>query len=212
VDDSEYYPVKADPKLAEEFNMAGRFNIVFAGNIGLVQGLYVIIAAAELLQDLEAVQFVLVGDGEERKQLEHLVRERGLRNVLFIDRQGRESINAIYAIADVLFVHLKKDEVFEIIIPSKTIAYLASGRPILMGVAGEAAELVESIKAGLTCEPGNHVDLAEKVKTLYRMPHSEREKMGMAGRKAFLENFRKDIILSKFNKLFQYVSSMQEGR
>lgn len=203
VDNSVYYPVEPDLQLAEKLGMKGRFNIVFAGNIGPVQGLDVVIEAAKLLKDLDKIQFVLIGDGEEKENLAYLAKSQNLENVLFIDRQSREKMNYIYAIADVLFVHLKRDKIFETTVPSKTIAYLASGRPILMAVAGEASNLIREINAGLVCEPENPKDLAEKIKILYDMPKSERESMGKLGRETFLKDYKKDIVINKYEKLFE---------
>ena len=202
-DDSIYHPVNVNFELAEKLGMRGYFNIVFAGNIGMAQGLKVVVETAKLLRDLDKIQFVIVGDGKEKKNLEYLAKEYNLRNILFVRRQPAEKMPYIYAIADVLFVHLKKDKIFETIIPSKTIAYLASGRPILMAVAGEASGFITELHAGITCESQNARELADKVKLFYDMPKSERESMGRAGREAFLKSYKKDIVIGRYEKLFE---------
>jgi hypothetical protein len=62
--------------------------------------------------------------------------------VQFIERQLQEKIPAFLAAADVLLVHLKKSELSHYVIPTKTLAYLAAGRPILMAMDGAAAHLI----------------------------------------------------------------------
>lgn len=212
VDDSIYHPVDFDVELAKDLNMYGRFNIVFAGNIGLVQGLDVLVEAAKLLKDLDRVQFVLIGDGEEKAKIEYSVKKNNLNNIHFIERQPAEKMPYIYAIADVLFVHLKKDKIFETVIPSKTIAYLASGKPILMAVIGEASELIKKVNAGITCEPENPKELAEKVKIFYNMSKLERENIGKASREAFLANYAKDIVMNKYEELFMSLTKSRRSK
>src|SRR4030042_6316197 len=129
--------------------MSSRFNVMFAGHIGEAQGLEVVLDAAILLRDLKDVQFVLVGDGVALPGLKQKAIDRGLNNVLFLGRYPQERMPALYALADVLLVHLKDDPLFRITIPHKTLAYLASGKPILAAVAGDTAKVVTEAGAGM---------------------------------------------------------------
>jgi colanic acid biosynthesis glycosyl transferase WcaI len=85
-----------------------------------------------------------VGGGVDRAKLEKMAEEMKLDNVRFMPRQPMHAMGSILAGADVLLVHLKDDPLFRITIPSKTQAYLAAGKPILMGVRGDAADLGEA--------------------------------------------------------------------
>jgi glycosyltransferase involved in cell wall biosynthesis len=168
-----------DEQLADSLNMAGKFNIVFAGNMGKAQALDALIDAARLLaSDCPDVQFVLVGPGVEVEALKQKAAEMNLSNVLFVPPKPSNEIGPILRLADVLLVHLKEDPLFEITIPSKTQAYMATGRPILIGVKGDAADLVGRAGAGLACEPENPESIAEKVKQFYNMSKSEIDLMG----------------------------------
>ena len=77
-------------------------------------------------------------------------------------------IGGVLALADALLVHLKDDPLFRITIPSKTQAYLAAGRPILMGVSGDAADLVLQSGAGLVFEPENAGNLCASIQRLLK--------------------------------------------
>jgi colanic acid biosynthesis glycosyl transferase WcaI len=138
-DEDIYRPVPRDEALAAQHNLTGRFNIVFGGNMGVAQGLQNVIEAATLLRDTPEAQFVFIGDGVEKDVLCRMVHERGLDNVRFVGRQPVREMPRFFALADVLLVHLKRDPLFEITIPSKTLAYLACGRPILGVVSGDPA-------------------------------------------------------------------------
>lgn len=172
-----------DHQLASELGFAGRFNVVFAGTMGLAQKLETVLEAARICRErCPAVRFVFVGGGIEKARLEELARVMALENVVFLERQPVERIGRILALADVLLVHLKDDPLFCITIPSKTQAYMAAGKPVLMAVRGDAADLVERAGAGLCCEPENAVALADAVTGMSAMPRAELNAMGGAAK------------------------------
>ena len=72
----------------------------------------------------------------------------------------------LYALADVLLVHLKDDPLFRITIPHKILAYMASGKPMLAAVSGDAAAVVEDAGAGIVCPPERPDALAAAVRVL----------------------------------------------
>ena len=81
-----------------------------------------------------------------------------------------------------LLVHLKDDPLFRITIPSKTQFYLATGKPILMGIRGDAAELLVKTKAGLVVAPQDAAALAGAVTHLARLSKQELAEIGARGR------------------------------
>ena len=108
--DTEFYkPVARDPALADELGLTGKFNVMYAGALGLAQGLDTVLDAAERLSGDPDVQFVLVGDGADADRLREEVSARGLTNVLMPGRFPGEAMSDLYALADVLLIHLKDD-------------------------------------------------------------------------------------------------------
>ncbi|EEW27052.1 glycosyltransferase family 4 protein [Rhodobacter ferrooxidans] len=157
--------------------------LLFAGNMGAAQGLEAVLQAAALVQKSRSdVTFLFMGGGTERPVLEDLAGRLGLTNTRFLPRVPLAEVQAFLAAADCLLVHLKDEPLFRITIPSKTQAYLYAGRPILMAVRGDAADLVLRAAAGLTATPEDPADLAAKVLELAAMNADERAAMGARGR------------------------------
>src|SRR6185312_15394395 len=125
------------------YGFSGHFNIVYGGNLGRVQGLDVLVRAANLArQRVPELRLLLIGDGIEGDNLRELVQQLGAENVRIAPGVPRHLIGDVFAAAGVLVLHLWDDPLFEITIPQKTQFYMAMGKPILIGVRGEAAEFV----------------------------------------------------------------------
>ncbi|MEI8373989.1 MAG: glycosyltransferase family 4 protein [Planctomycetota bacterium] len=195
---------RRDEALGRQLGMTGRFNVVFAGTMGIVQALDAVLEAARICATtVPDAQFVFVGGGVDKARLAQRAKEMELTNTLFLPRQPMAAIGAVLSLADVLLVHLKDDPLFRITIPSKTQAYLAMGRPILMAVAGDAADLVEQSGAGVTCAPENPVALADAVKQLRTMAPSQREAMGDRGQRFYDEHLSLRSGVEKFERVFE---------
>lgn len=170
---------------AASLNTSGndQFRIVFAGNMGKAQALATVIEAAELLvKERPEVCFVLVGSGVEVDALKQMVSTKGLGNVVFVPRVPMSEVGAVLASADALLVHLKDDPLFAITIPSKTQAYMAIGKPLLMAVRGDAAEIVERAACGVTAVPESARSLVDAAVRLAGMSAEERVEMGRRSR------------------------------
>lgn len=137
------------------------FDIAYAGNLGTAQALDYVIDAAHLVQSQNsAIKFTFIGDGIERERLQNKVKSMNLRNVFFKGRVAPEVIGTELQKADALLVHLADDPVFRITIPSKTQAYLSMGKPILMAVSGESADIINRAGAGIVSKPCSPRDIA----------------------------------------------------
>ncbi|GIM64161.1 hypothetical protein Pve01_82440 [Planomonospora venezuelensis] len=159
----------------------GPFKVVFAGTMGKAQALDTVLDAAVLLQG-EPVQLVLVGGGIEVDRLQSRVTDERIDNVTFLPRRPPSEIGEVLVSADALLVHLRKDPLFEITVPSKTQAYMVAGKPILMGVAGDATQMIEDADAGVCFAPENPAALAAAVRRLAALPPEELAAMGARGK------------------------------
>ena len=213
VDPSTYHRAEPDLQLAQELGLAGRFNIMFAGNMGEAQGLETVIEAARLLQgdasadlsmtdrEVQPPQFVLVGDGITLPRLQGLAAQYHLSNVRFLGRYPAQDMPRLYALADALLVHLKDDPLFRITIPHKTLAYLGSGKPIVAAVAGDVTDLILSIGAGLACAPEDPGALATAVRTFQLLPAGERQSMGERGIQAATTRFSRTALTGEIEAI-----------
>lgn len=168
----------------------GRFNIVFGGNLGRVQGLETLVRAAHLAgKEAPEIQLTIVGDGVERAGLADLIAEIGSTNVQLIPGVPRTQIGDIFAAADVLVLHLLDDPLFAMTIPSKTQFYMAMGKPVLVGVRGEAAEVVTGCGAGVSVPPQDVTAMAAAMVGMARLPPAELAEMGRRARDAYETRF-----------------------
>jgi glycosyltransferase involved in cell wall biosynthesis len=198
-------PVLAAPK---NFPGGDRFRILYAGNMGKAQALSAVLDAAKLLETrAPKVSFIFLGGGVELETLKRRVERDQSANVVFIPAVPMHDVGAYLQSADALLVHLKKDPLFEITIPSKTQAYMAIGKPILMAVGGDAAELVLRAGGGVVAESENAASIADAAAALAEADITERKAMGDRGRKFYFENLALDIGARSFESLFLRLSA-----
>ncbi|GLO57616.1 glycosyltransferase WbuB [Pseudomonas putida] len=188
------------------------FTVVFAGNVGEAQDFPAILDAAEALRGTVAVRWVIVGDGRMSGWLEEQVRSRSLDNVLLLGRHPLEAMPPLFAQADALLVSLRTNDVFEKTIPGKVQAYLASGRPVLGMINGEAARVIEASGAGFACESGSGTGLATITGRLAALPAVQRQQMGEAGRRYYEQEFAKPALLTRLEQLFSNATLRRSGR
>lgn len=185
-----------------EFGWGDRFVVMFAGNLGMVQGLETVIDAAAVLQESSpGVLFVLVGDGAARAGLEQLVTRRGLSNVVFAGRHPASDMPAFFAAADVLLVHLRRSEIADHAIPTKILSYMAAARPIICGTGGAAAEVVNAAGAGIVTPPGDAAALAVAVQHLGALPEGDRDRMGRRGRAYLDQHYDKQRVIDIYERV-----------
>lgn len=159
------------------------FRVVYAGNLGAAQGLEAVVRAAGIVAERghADVRFDFIGDGVEKPALQELARTLGLANIRFVDKVPPEEIGSLLGRAGALIAHLRNDPVFAITVPQKTQAYLLAGRPLLMAIAGESAEIIQLAGAGIAAQPENPEQIATAAIHLSRMPANERQAMGERG-------------------------------
>jgi colanic acid biosynthesis glycosyl transferase WcaI len=199
-----------DPSTRESVRVSHGWNdeiiVLFAGNLGFVQGLDTVVEAAGLVGS-DRIRFVFAGDGADRERLESLVRSKGVSGrVSFLGHRPMEEMPGLMAASDLLLVHLKRSELSKLVIPSKTMAYLAAGKPILMAMEGAAADMIAEAGAGKVCEPGDPVKLAAAVEEIVSMPAEEVAALGRAGRSYLQQNLCKGRVLERYEAVLQNVA------
>lgn len=206
-DEEVFRPVPRDLELEEQLGMKGRFNVVYAGNMGPFQGLETVIRAAALLKENHVIQIVMVGTGQKEAELKSLARELGATNVIFLGQRKLAEVMKINSLANALLVHLKDLPLMSVTIPGKTQVSLASGRPILMAVRGDAAQLVRDAEAGVTVEPENPDDMARAIIGMSRMPNEQLAGMGERGRAYYMQNLSLDRAGQRMEEIFRRVTA-----
>ena len=168
--------------------------------------------AAEILQGRGSkVCFVMVGGGVEVGRLKERTNAMGLGNVVFLPAVPMAEVGTVLSAADALLVHLRKDPLFEITIPSKTQAYMAVGRPLLMAVNGDAADLVTQSNGGLTAESENPTALADAAQRLADMPLDQLQAMGSRARRFYQERLGLAVGAGRFGEIFKALTRRAKG-
>jgi glycosyltransferase involved in cell wall biosynthesis len=185
--------------------MAGRFNIVFAGNMGPAQALDTVLLAARDAHAVDPrIQFVFVGGGVHAPLLQERAEAQGLGNaVMFLPRMPIDKVGEVLQAADVLLVHLRDDPLFSITVPSKTQAYLFSGKPVLMAVHGDAADLVKQAGAGICAEPENAESIAQAALRFASMEREALFGMGRRGQTFYEQNLSVKVGIAKLAALLE---------
>lgn len=185
--------------------MQNRFNIVFAGNMGKAQALDTILEVAKKVQNIQDIQFVFVGGGTETERLKQRLTTENISNTVFIPRMPMAEVGGILKLSNLLLVHLKKDPLFEITVPSKTQAYMAMGKPVLMAVAGDAADLIQRAECGCVATSEDVESIQQAILRIYHLSASEQLQMGLNARNYYLQKLSLEIGVRQFVEIFEKV-------
>lgn len=199
-----YRPVTVPTNVPERQELPVGFNILFAGNIGVAQGLEVVLRAAELLRELKDLHWVIVGSGRQAEWLAQEVQERGLqRTVHLLGRRPVVTMPTWFSLADVLLATLRPDPVYELTLPSKLQTYLACGKPILASIAGEGERVLRESGAGLVTPTGDAGALAAGARQMYDAGPDALASMGRRGLNYYQEHFDRVAIIDRVEELLQ---------
>jgi glycosyltransferase involved in cell wall biosynthesis len=187
--DAEVFKPQMPGNLRMEVAGEGKFVVSYIGTLGNAHGLQTLVEAAARLQNsAPEVLFLLLGEGAEKEHLVSLARSRGLANVRFLDQQAREKIPGHICASDACLVLLKKNEIFKTVIPSKMLEFMSCARPVILGVEGQARQILEEAQAGICIEPENSAQLAQAVLRL-AADQQLRDTLGRNGRRHVLQHF-----------------------
>lgn len=159
----------------------GEFRVVYAGNLGKMQNVELILETAALMKDDQDVSFYIVGGGVNEKQLKTFAKEKELNNVTFVGMQPPEEVADLYAAADVNVIPLQKGLIYAAL-PSKTADCLIAGKPIITCVDNGTA--VEKI-----IRPYGIVNTGADEKRLKTAILNAKEKAGLCETKGLLEKY-----------------------
>ena len=169
VDTTRFSPIPRDQDLLGSLGLHEKLIAGYIGTHGLAHGLDTVLDAAHIEQASRPdsnLHFLLLGDGAEKARLKSRAFELNLSNVTFVDSVSKAEVVRYWSILDVSIVHLKKNPLFEAVIPSKIFECMGMGIPIAHGVIGESAGIVEASAAGMIFEPENSEDLLHVIRRL----------------------------------------------
>lgn len=206
-----YKPLDGANSLAPLLELDGEFVASYVGTHGMAHGLDVVLYAAKRLQHRTDIVFLMVGDGADRKRLLALKDELKLDNVIMLDQLAKEYMPMLWDLSDVSLVLLKKSDLFKTVIPSKIFESMAMKKAIVMGVEGEAQEIVEAAQSGICFEPGNADAMAAAVLAL-RDDAQRCAALGENGRKFVATYYDRSVLAQNYEVVLESTLTQAKGQ
>jgi len=214
VDKIQYWPQYAEDfylpleKISiKEIPNDNAFNIVFAGNIGIAQGLDILPNVAVLLKKKNLsrkVRFNIVGDGRYKEILVGLVNSSDVADMFnFIHKQPATRIPEFMAASHAALISLTGSPLFAMSIPAKLQSYMACGIPIIASADGETSKIILESDAGVCSPAGNVEILAEVIVELLSKSQKQLEQLGINARSYYDKNFNKKELLDEMDRYFE---------
>lgn len=174
-----------------------KFYVTYNGNIGLTQNMDMLMEVAKALEPNEDIQFVLVGNGAYKENLQQIIKERNITNVTMIPFQPYEEISHVFSLGDVSLV-ISKPGVGANSVPSKTWSVMSASRPVLANFdENELKSIIEKNHCGIFTKAGDKVAFTDAILKLYNN-RNLCEEMGRNGRQFVMENLTKEVGTQKY--------------
>lgn len=168
-------------------------DLMFAGNVGTMQNLEVIVEAAKLTQYNEKIRWHIVGDGSELERIKQQTQD--LNNIIFYGRQPLEEMPKYYSMADAMLVTMKPDPLISLTLPGKVQSYMAAGKPIIGAIDGETQTIISDAKCGYYCNAEDYNELANIVENI-----KKGNKYSENACEYYKQNFTKNLFFEKLEE------------
>ena len=192
---------RAQNELLRAHGLAGKFVVLFVGNIGRAQDFPNILRTMELLREHREIHLLIVGDGVNAATVRRFVEDKGLDSITLLPSMPRDSENVFLNAGDVGLVSLQKGR-RGIVSPSKAYPLLAAGKPLL-AVADPGSEIelmVKEANCGWWCEPGDPEALSGLVLRISRAAGEVAEK-GLIARRLAVDEYSIEKVIPRFRPL-----------
>jgi colanic acid biosynthesis glycosyl transferase WcaI len=183
-----------------------KWMVAYAGNIGIKQGVDILVILAEAMHPFEHVHFVIAGDGADKERLQKLAAEKKLTNLTFLPFLSQPDYFDLLQDIQLSFIAQRK-ATGDVFFPSKLLGIMAMSKPVLISAdkESELACFVRKANSGLTVDVGDVDQLATSVRRLYEDPNLLKE-LGGNAREA-VEQFDREVVLGKFLEWMQPITS-----
>lgn len=168
-------------QFSDKYQLDQKFIVMYAGTIGFAVGAKTIPQAAKILESEKDIQFIVIGGGNKKKEMQEEINHLECTNILAFSPIPREELPDALASSDILLVMLRKEQstnpngYFKAVIPHKMLSDMASGRPLLLSaeVDSDAADLMRIANCGLSVPPEDPAALAEAI---LKMKHARKQR------------------------------------
>jgi glycosyltransferase involved in cell wall biosynthesis len=190
--------------LRRELGFEGRFIATYVGTHGMAHGLGTILDAAEILRDDPRFAFVTAGDGADLARLRADREARGLDNVRILGQRPKSDMPGLWSATDASLILLRRSDTFTKVLPSKMMEAMAMECPIILGVEGEARELLDEAGAGIGITPESAAELAAALRDLADEP-AVCGRLGRNGRAFVSRELDREKLAARYIELLEDV-------
>lgn len=192
-------------KIRRKTNKHRKFTVIYTGMIGLPQNVTSLVRVARNLRHIEDIEFKIIGTGIQREKVLELIDHYDLKNIRVYNPMPKNKVVEEVAKCHIGLAHLRKDSAFDLVIPGKIIDYMGIGIPIVAGVEGYAAKVINDSESGLVVEPDDYVGLSKAIMKIYNDKKSY-EYYSKNGMDYCLNNFCVENNLIKYIDLIERVT------
>ena len=178
----------------------GKFVVIYAGILGVAQGLESLFEAARILVPYGDIHFLLIGEGPKKADIVALKEKLNLRNLTLLGERPQAEMPAYLSAADAAVVPLRRLELFKSALPSKMFEAWACACPVILCVNGEAQRVLEEAGGGIHVEPEDPGALASAILRLKNEPASKLE-MGQKARRFVMEHYSREKAARELERL-----------
>ncbi|MFA6540358.1 MAG: glycosyltransferase family 4 protein [Bacteroidota bacterium] len=191
----------------KQYNLHNKFIVMYSGNFGLAHEFIPILTAAEEMKSLDAIQFILIGEGKLRSVIEKVINEKNLHNVYLFPFQTRAMLKHSITAADISLISLI-DGLEGYIVPSKIYRLLAAGRSIIFLGSSKSviSQIIENAHCGYTVNNNNVKELVQIINNQFTYRELNKQ-LGNNARKYFEHNYQRTFALEKFYILIKKISA-----
>lgn len=192
-------------KVSRKTNKYEKFTVIYTGMIGLPQNVTSLVRVARNLRHIEDIEFKIIGTGIQKDKVLELIEHYNLKNINVYEPMPKNKVVEEVAKCHIGLAHLRKDSAFDLVIPGKVIDYMGIGIPIVAGVEGYAAKVINDSKSGLVVEPDDYVELSKAIMKIYN-DKSLHKYYSINGIDYCLNNFCIENNLIKYVELIEKVT------
>jgi colanic acid biosynthesis glycosyl transferase WcaI len=209
-DENDIVPLTKDHPEVQQFiqshDLAGKFIVMYSGNLGLYYDLENLIKVPQLFEKEEGILFLFIGDGAVSDEMKNYIQENHVTNVRFLPLQPKERIKFTLNAADVHLVVNQKG-IKGVSVPSKIYGVMAAGKPILgvLEKGSEAEYLITTSNSGLIVMPKQYEELVDKIKLLHASSQEGLQEMGSNGRRYLETHLRKQMSIQKYQNILNRI-------
>lgn len=180
-----------------------KFIIGYVGTLGIANSLDTLLQSAKMLQTNNHIHFVLVGQGDEKKNLQDYKNKELLDNVTFIDAIAKIQVQGILKYFDICYIAGKNKPMYQYgVSANKIFDYMYASKPILYAIE-EGETLIDKAQCGISIEAQNVEQLKETILEFSSFHSDKLDKMGQLGKAYVLGHHRYEILSNNYLQLME---------